>query len=159
MAAEVRRVRGAARSGVLLLALAGCAVTGPDEDGAARGELERARGQWAAQRVDDYRYTVRRLCFCLPEYTGPVVVTVRDGRAAERRYAEGGAAVGAEPSAYFPPVEGLFEVVEDAIERDAAVIDVDYHPQLGYPTRISIDYDQRIADEEVSYTAEGLQPL
>src|SRR5688500_6161239 len=50
--------------------------------GAGPDDLEAARERWDAADIDDYAFTIRRSCFCPPEYSGPYRATVRDGRIA-----------------------------------------------------------------------------
>ena len=54
---------------------------------------------------------------------------------------------------------GLFEIVADAGRRNAATLDVDYDPRDGHPTRIAIDYELQMADDEIVYTVRELRPL
>ena len=42
----------------------------------------------------------------------------------------------------------LFDIISSAVERDAASINVVYHPVWGYPESIAIDYVEIMADEE-----------
>jgi hypothetical protein len=42
--------------------------------------------------------------------------------------------------------------VQDAYERDAHEIQVEFDPGRGYPTRIWIDYVEMMADEEMGFT-------
>lgn len=148
--------RGAMLTVLLAAPLASCSAlqTGPDDE--VQTELNRQRRRWRAQSIDDYTYTVQRICFCLPDYTAPVRVRVRDGAVTERSYAERSGEVPAEDARFWPPVEGLFDLVQDAIDRDAHSIQVQYHPELGYPTSVQIDYDQMMADEELGMTASNL---
>jgi hypothetical protein len=37
-------------------------------------------------------------------------------------------------------------------------VDVDYHPQQGYPRHIRLDFDPRMADDEQQYWIENLVP-
>ena len=46
-------------------------------------------------------------------------------------------------------VKDLFKLIDEAISRGAAQIDVEYDPQLGNPTSLYIDYSTQIADEEL----------
>ena len=117
-------------------------------------ELQFARHRWAQQHPASYSLTVANWCYCLPASTGPVVVVVRAGQVESRHYVSSGDPV---PSAYaehFPTVEGLFTRIDDALSRHPATLEVDYDPNLGYPTRIAIDFDLRMADDEVTYVAE-----
>ena len=57
----------------------------------------------------------------------------------------------------FPSVEQLFDAIQDGIDRNADFIDVEYDFTYGYPTSVYIDYDRRVADEELSITTRGLE--
>jgi hypothetical protein len=81
-------------------------------------------------------------------------VTVRDEAVAEATY-EG------EPieTDRVLTVEALLELLQDAYARGAERVDVTYDPEWGYPTSLYIDYDARIADEEVGYEVATLEAL
>ena len=142
--------------GLVAVSLSACSMLGSGVNREAQTELNRQRRQWRAQEIGSYSYTVRRICFCAPPFTDPVLVRVRDGRVEGRSFVESGGAVDPTQAQHWPAVDGLFDLIQDAIDRDADAIAVEYHPQLGYPTSISIDYSQMMADEELSITAEGL---
>lgn len=125
-----------------LVALSACDTLGP-----VRSDLERARIRWEATGLSDYTYAVRRLCFCT--YVGPARVTV-----------ENGAVVSVVPlgdeeppfeldAACFPGVDGLFDILEDAVARDAHSITATYDTVTGVPTSFFIDYEEMTADEEL----------
>jgi hypothetical protein len=133
---------------MLAAGLAGCDILGPD-GGDATGDLARARQTWEASGVQDYELRLERYCYC--GLVGPVVVVVRDGvrvqvvpEDTESEYFS---------PADFPDVEGLFEVIDDALRRRAHRLTVVYHPTLGYPTDIDIDYQENVADEELRFEA------
>ena len=48
-------------------------------------------------------------------------------------------------------IDGLFDLIQDAIDRSAFQISVKYHGELGYPLWAAIDYDRRIMDEEKGF--------
>lgn len=133
------------RNGVLLLTL--LALSACDVVTLGRSELERARALWEATGPDDYTYAVKRLCFC--GYLGPVRVTVEDGAVVSI------VPVGDEEAPfeltedYFPGVDGLFDILEDAVERDAHAITATYDPETGVPVSFYIDYEEQAADEEL----------
>lgn len=141
--------------GCALLALVGTC----DDDGELRGRLENARERWREQGYSDYRLTLTHDCFCGFEGRGPVVVVVRFGEVVSRTYQETGEPVAEDFAPFFPDVEGLFEFVEDAIERDAVSIRAEFHPELGYPTIVAVDYAVNIADEERGYHVLAIEPL
>ena len=45
-------------------------------------------------------------------------------------------------------INGLFEVIQDAIDDEADQITVSYDSELGYPTNIEIDYNVNAIDDE-----------
>jgi hypothetical protein len=122
-------------------------ATGPDD---AAGLLQQNRELWARSAVTSYRYVIVRSCECAPESAGPVTVEVRDGQIVARRY-ESGAPVELQFSAVFTTVPGLFDLIEEAVTLPAASLAVRYHPDLGYPESIAIDWVAGAVDDEVSY--------
>ena len=69
---------------------------------------------------------------------GPVTVSVRNGVVESQQYVSSGATVAAQYAAIFPAVEGLFEIIDDAIRNDTKPLTIQYDPTLGYPTRIAL---------------------
>lgn len=135
--------------GVLVTGLASCDAvglgTGPED------ELQDNLDRWTELAPTSYTYAVSRLCFCGAEAIGPVRITVEDGTVTERVYVETGDPVSGTFAELFPTVDGLFEVLADAYERDAAQIDVTYDPETGVPLDFWIDYQVNIADEELGF--------
>jgi hypothetical protein len=121
------------------------------------GEEFDARLRWSSRAPSAYTYTVERGCYCLPESIGPVDVTVRAGVVESRRYTRTGADVPAQYAELFPTVDGLFARIDSARARKAASLRAEYHPELGYPTRIDIDFVEEMADDEVFWRASGLR--
>jgi len=113
----------------------------------------------------DYVYEYRKDCFCLPASRQPMTVTVRDGSVTEVAYAAGadegftpGDAVPGDVKGTIPTVDGLFDEIQDGIDRPADEIEVTYDADSGMPTTIFIDYVARAADEELRITAGNLAP-
>ena len=119
-------------------------------------QLNHNHSKWTSKNIKDYQYTFNWSCFCPPEHNKAVIISVRNGVLASIKYADGSGAVDKSKYPNYRTIEGLFEFVQDAINRKAYRVTVSYDANLGYPTSASIDYDQRIADEEKSFKAEGL---
>lgn len=149
----------AALAVLVVLALGGCASLLPQRHDEVQRELNRQRALWRSQGLASYEYVVRRVCFCPPPIVNPVRVRVRDGQVTTRAYTDSGEAPDPQQARLWPTVEGLFDLVQDAIDRDAHSISVDYHPQLGYPVRAHLDYHVNMADEEQGFTAGELVPV
>ncbi len=56
-------------------------------------------------------------------------------------------------------VDSLFDEIKAAIDSGADNVQVEYDPTSGYPTSIFIDFNQQIADEELSLRVSNLNAL
>ena len=133
----------------LALTAAGCGILDPD--GGAQGELEDNRERWESVRPVAYAVVIERICFCGEEARGPVRVLVQGTIPTERVYTESGQAVSAELAPFFPTIDGLFDVLADAFDRDAHEVRVTYDGETGIPVDVWIDYEQYTADEELGF--------
>jgi uncharacterized protein DUF6174 len=138
--------------------LAGCPQVVPD-GGALRAQIASHRGQWAAAAIRDYEFRFQQICFCGMEVTREVVVRVSNGSVASARHVDDGTSVSAERLADLPTIDGLFDLLDDALDRNAASIEVEFDAALGFPTRINIDFQMQVIDEERSYNAADLTRL
>ena len=151
-------IKNQARPLALCLLVSACLVSGTFacSDSQIQQRLNDSHSKWVAKNMKDYQYTFNWACFCPPEHNKPVVVTVRNGVVSAVKYADGSGAVDKAKYSIYKTIEGLFEFLQEAINRKAYRIKVSYDATLGYPTLASIDYDQRISDEEMSFKAGSL---
>jgi hypothetical protein len=119
-------------------------------------ELARAEMRWRQSDVHTYSLALNRSCFCSEEGTGLVTISVRNGVAESRIYADG-SPVPENLYGAFPDVSGLFALIGDAI-RGGGHVTVTYHPVLGAPTEVAIDFYPGAVDDEVYYSALVLVP-
>jgi hypothetical protein len=134
---------------VLLLAACGTPLGGGSHDGSA------ARLRWERQGIDDYRYVYRLVCFC-PE-SQPVQVTVHDGQVTSAESADPNTRIAeGEQMLVVLTVDEVFDEIEYAVENGTRT-DVEYHPQLGYPT--SAEIGTLATDAGVRYLISDLVPL
>jgi hypothetical protein len=136
----------------------GCGLFTRSELDEERARLEDNRATWRARGPISYTYVFRRICFCAPSATNPVIIQVRQRAVVSVRYEDTGAPVDPSLLSLFPTVEGLFEIIEDAIDQEAEVVQASYDPALGYPTSITLDGSSMIADDEATLTASHLAP-
>jgi hypothetical protein len=94
------------------------------------------------------------VCFCPQEED--IVVDVQYGNVVSAHYYPSNDPVMPERFDSLKTVEELFEVIQKAINDDVAQLDVTYNTQLGYPERIYIDVDERMADEEMEHQVSNL---
>ncbi|HEX6927131.1 MAG TPA: DUF6174 domain-containing protein [Longimicrobiaceae bacterium] len=143
----------------VLVVTTGCGLSATKNEDAARQELARHRSLWQSQKLQNYRYVGRRTCFCPREVVDPVVVEVRGDSVASATYQQTGEPAAARYAGLWPTLEGVFGIVEEALERDAASVQVEYDAERGYPRSITIDYVEGAVDDELRYTVEEFEPL
>ncbi len=116
---------------------------------------KKKQSRWERSEITAYTYTTAQQRFCPQDYVAPVAVDVRDGVVQSVAFADGRAGDVPEPQR-FGTVDDLFAELQDAIDRGAVSITVDYERQLGYPTTAFIDYVALIADEEQGFAVSEL---
>ncbi|WP_199332923.1 DUF6174 domain-containing protein [Nostoc sp. FACHB-190] len=131
----------------------------PNPNDANSTQLKVNRQLWNQQKLNNYRFTFSRSCFCLPKATQPVVITVRNNQVASITPVNNNEPVDTELFQQYNSIPKLFGIIDDAIAKKASSLNVKYDPQFGYPTQINIDYNQQIADEEIYLTISNLEPL
>ena len=114
------------------------------EPGSLQADLLRHRGRWMRLGVADYTYDGVWLCSCPPEYQAGARVTVRDGRIADIAPEDPDTGSIPEPERFL--VTEVFNLLQDAITRDAARISVDYDQRYGNPVTLLITYDYLSGD-------------
>jgi hypothetical protein len=138
--------------------LAGCGdFVGVDDRDREQRELDRNWRRFVDTAPLSYSYVVRRNCECPYDILRPVEVWVDDGRVEHLIYVDNGLPVPFSYAGAFPSAEELFDIIQDAIDRRARDIDVDYDFTYGYPTSVYIDYDFGIGDEEFIIDTWGMR--
>jgi len=135
--------RAMLRAALLFSASCGL-ITGTDEE--HEDDLRDAERRWSQAAIQDYQIVVQQLCFC--GYTRPVRVTVRSGNIVSRVDADTGEPVPPQGE-HVRDVRGLFDLIRDAIKRDAYSLAVTYDGTFGFPTQINIDYIGNAIDDEL----------
>jgi hypothetical protein len=117
--------------------------------------LDAARDLWAQQGGDDYDMTFNWQCFCIVDFVQRVDLEVRGDAIEGGVVTDSGDPVSTDMLAEYQTVDALFDLIQDAIDRDAAEIRVTY-AGAGYPDEVWIDYDHQIADEERGFFIHSL---
>ncbi len=126
-------------------------------ENSSTAQLQRNKQLWAKQNISNYRFTLRQSC--CRSFETPVNIEVRNGQVASIVPATQELSFNREDFTHHASIAKLFDVVEDAIAKEAEDLLVTYHPTLGYPTQISINYDQWTVHDELSITVENFQAL
>ena len=121
-----------------------------------QSELDQNRKKWMSQMVSNYQFNFRWICFCTLEYMTPVNISVRENRIDSAAFVGGDAPVAVEGFDRYRTIDGLFDLLQEGIDKNAHSISAHYHSELGYPIDVWIDYDEAIADEELGFEINGL---
>ena len=158
MTSVLRSTRALIGAAFLLPSLVACdTITGTDDLSLQQSRLDQNWDRFQSAAPVSYSYVVRVTCECPTDITRPVTVWVDRGSIEYLLYEDDGRPVPLSYSSSFPSVEQLFDAIQAGIDRRADLIQVDYDPTYGYPTNVYIDYDRRMADDELSLTTRGLQ--
>jgi hypothetical protein len=122
-------------------------------------KLDKKLRRWTARGITDYQFKFQWICFCGPDYTRPVIIEVRGGVINSIRYADTGEPVDPANFDRYHTIEGLFALLQEAVNQKAAQIRVSFDPELKYPTTVYIDYSSNIADEERGFSVNDLRIL
>ena len=142
----------------LISITASCTALGLEGATSGRAQLVRHRDRWVRQQVVDYRFTYDVTCLC--EATDdPIEIEVRGSLLASAAYADTDQPVPGSLQASLPTIDDLFTMIEQAIDQRVHLIEVSYHPTMGYPTRISIDNSFNVAADEVVHVVRELVPI
>lgn len=140
---------------LVTLTLFGCDdPLGPLTD-AGEDRIRLQREIWEAQQIDDYVFETRRICFC--PFVGWLEVTVQ-GDTVQSISPLDDPDIPEWVVSEYPTVDELFDILEDAVDRNAAEMEVTWHETLGYPESFWIDYSHNVADEELGHDIRALSP-
>lgn len=129
----------------LAAALAGCSG---DDYKDFQKLLDRNIAQWESQELDEYAFSYERSCFCTPLRQSSLV---EDGEVI-RSYDN-------LDKVFIPnddledniTIEDLFALVQEAIDREADALSVEFNEDFGYPVRVAVNFSYATADDEISY--------
>lgn len=113
--------------------------------------------QWKQAGIQNYSYEFRRSCFCMQEFTKPVLIRVKNNIVIDARLKENKQPLSENLKDNRQTINMLFASIQDAINRKAYSIKVKYNDKYGYPTSINVDYHKELADEEIFLSAKDLK--
>ncbi len=125
--------------------------------------FEKNRELWESQNLTHYVFYFEQACFCAPRHLA-ASVQVRNDTVFNfsNVYGDGELLTDTLISAYgisrssFHSIEGLFDIIQNAMDKNADLLQVKYNPQIGYPETTHVDFSFGVADEEISYYARGV---
>ncbi len=140
----------------VMILLAGCDnATQNSELDSEQSSLDQSILLWNTSKIASYQYTYKRECYCMPEQD--IVVAVTSGDVSEAFYTPGGSYLADEDLDSLYTIENMFELIQEAIDLNVAVLEVDYNQETGHPEEIYIDRNKNLADEEITYIVKEFQ--
>ena len=123
--------------------------------GRLRKDLDDAMFRWFQHGLESYEFAYRLQCFCDPNATTPVIITVEAGQVASVVDAE----TGQTRSGDYYTVQGLFGWIDQRLDRNPEYAALEFDPVTGHPTKAQFDYIVNMYDDEESFFIENLKPL
>ena len=155
--------------GVAAVALATTALTGcSGDDGSTAKDSTKPSADQSTEPADpptvgtypeleaqDYSFVLEQQCFC--PLTGPVKITVQDGKVTSAVVTKGGNGIkkGSDAPEYLRIT--LNDVIAAANNTEADQVDVDWPDGQDWPDRVAVDPDKRAADEEITYVVSDVE--
>ncbi|MFN8580519.1 MAG: DUF6174 domain-containing protein [Gemmatimonadaceae bacterium] len=139
-----------------MLSMSGCGIVEPLHDESS--ELSYNWERWITRGYSSYDFIVEHDCYCVMGGV-PVEVSVRDGHVVDVVEADTGRPLPTNLAVLYRDIDGLFQVIDDAIARRAHSIDARYDGTYGFPTNVYIDYSYNTADEEFGFRIQAFYPI
>jgi len=129
-----------------------------------RAEIQEAYARWQAAGIYDYQWAVFNNCFGCDYENYHVFAVVEQGQVvalmmSEPRYSWPDTYSSASSALSWHTVSGLFEELRHKVEQAPDVMELSFHPQHGFPTHASIDYEYLWFDEEDDYSSSAFAIL
>lgn len=144
---------------LFVVAASVCGPAAATEDGAL---LDSARSLWQSAQNGNYRYSFQKYCDCYRGEPPTTVVTVRGGQIEDvfHLHSDSDRQVPAREGSFdlYWTVEDLFGKLETAYSRNA-IVRVEFHPDLGYPVSLHIDYDPAFTGDETDLRLREFEQL
>ena len=144
----------------ILFILMAVVLTACASVGAASSDFDIARDKWQDAGISHYRFNVAISCFRIFTQDMPLIIEVQDGEVVSMEYASGNEldANSLELFNRYATVDRIFAELEKA-HAEADSVTVEYDETLGFPTQVTIDFDQQAADEEIYLTISEFEAL
>ena len=103
---------------------------------------------WQSLAWEDYEYSTARQCYCLALLTKEMQIGIKDGRPVYAHLVEDNDSLNALLIKKLYSIDQWFEFIGNGFARKADHLEVEYHPEYGYPQKIEVDFRRARADDE-----------
>jgi hypothetical protein len=122
-------------------------------------DLAGAQARWQGAGISSYDFDLQRVCFCVPEATGPVTISVRNGAFTAIVRTDSGTAVDTLLFQDYLTMDRVFVTTRRFLDARPASFTASYDTALGFPTSVAVDPIARAVDDELTYAVLALRPV
>jgi len=108
---------------------------------------KQALGNWQNNHITRYQLTYKNLCFCDRDLTRPIQVVVSNGTAISGIFTDDNKPLTPSLLKDTLTINQAFQLINRAIKLNAYKLDVQYNKIYGYPAKLFVDIDKRLADD------------
>jgi hypothetical protein len=120
-------------------------------------ELTVNRQLWDSKAIEKYQFEHRRICFCGWRFSGSVDIAVDGGLIAGVTFLEKESDVSDWEATGYDTIDGLFDIIQRAIDGRSETIVVKYDADLGYPSEVKLDRRAGAVDDDLEFTTGNLR--
>jgi len=124
-----------------------------DYPSATHKNLAENKKLWKNKNIQNYSFVVRKSCYCPHEENRQI--TVQNDTISEVKFIPSNTTLARVTKV--KKVDDYFNIIQEALDKNAYKLTVNYDKTYGFPTQISIDYNEQMVDEEISYTLTHFQ--
>lgn len=130
---------------IVLCLFASCAIACEE---AVRDLLLQNYQQWQDANNRNYKYILTKQCFCAPEYTQELQITVFEGHVTGVISTDSGEKVSSKVFDQQLTITEWYELALDSLKHEHGEVKVTFGEEAWYPASIYIDQHKMRADDE-----------
>ena len=119
-----------------------------DKPSEVHKKLDENKKLWKNKNIQNYSFVVQISCFCLPEEKKQI--TVKNAELFEAKFIPSNTPI--EDNSKEKTIMAYFDMIQDALDKNAHLVSVVYDKTYGFPVSISINQDKQMTDGEIHYT-------
>lgn len=124
-------------------------------------DFDRAQQKWQDANISHYRFNLFIGCFCIFTEDMPLTIEVNDGKVVSMELKTGKEIDSSFLELFnrYATIDQIFAELGKALGGEADAVTVTYDETYGFPSEVSIDFDQQAADEEIYLTISEFESL
>ena len=104
-----------------------------------------------SEHSQSYEVSFQQSCYCLPDNIRPMRITVKQNKIVGAIFEEDHSIVPNEIISDLLTIDAMFQVIINAEAKPAHRVDIKFDQKNHFPRMVDIDFDSRIADDELHW--------